>query len=105
MDNKELMWRQFCRLGEMIGDGLHYEEPWISKEYNNLRKILIPETDEEKNYKRKIRQEKNKSIDKQIQEKNDNCPKCKGELKQTRSGSKTVICTECNSRFKYRTKR
>ena len=37
----EFEWRQFCRLGEMIGDGLHYEESWISKEYKRLQKNLI----------------------------------------------------------------
>jgi len=45
-------WNQFCRLGEMIGDGLHYEDKWISKEYKRLAKILLPETQEEKEYKR-----------------------------------------------------
>ena len=31
-DNEHL-WRQFCRLGEMMGDGLHYEPDgkWIER--------------------------------------------------------------------------
>lgn len=44
MSNDKFLWNQFCRLREMIGDGLHHEEPWISKEYKKLQKILIPET-------------------------------------------------------------
>lgn len=101
-DNK-FEWEQFCRLGEMIGDGLHYEEPWISKEYRRLRKILLPETKEEKEYKQQIRKLKNENINKQINEKlkTDRC-KCGANLKQIRSGSKTVKCVRCGNRYKYK---
>lgn len=97
-DSLKYEWKTFCKLGEMIGDGLHHEEPSISKEYNKLRKILIPETPEEKKRKKEIRKIRNKNIDKVISErlKSDRC-KCNGELKQTRSGSKTVRCTKCNN--------
>ena len=104
----EFEWRQFCRLGEMIGDGLHYEESWISKEYKRLQKILLPETEFEKEYKRKARKLRNESLNKQIAErlKTDRC-NCGSELKQTRSGSKTVVCTkvDCGKRYTYKTKR
>ena len=102
----EFEWRQFCKLGEMIGDGLHYEDPWISKEYRRLQKILIPETKEEKEYKRKCRQLKNDNINSQIIEllKSDRC-KCGAELKQVRSGSKTVKCIKCGRSYKYASKR
>ena len=55
-DNEHL-WRQFCRLGEMMGDGLHYEPDgkWIAKEYRQLAKILIPEMKEEKSIRRKLK--------------------------------------------------
>lgn len=104
--NNEFVWQQFCRLGEMIGDGLHYEDPWISKEYSRLQKILIPETKEEKEYKRKIRKAKNESINKQVAERLliDKCS-CGSELKQTRSGSKTVICIKCGLKYKYSSKK
>jgi len=38
-------WRQFCKLGEMMGDGLHHEADgkWIAIEYKKLSRILIPE--------------------------------------------------------------
>lgn len=104
----EFEWRQFCRLGEMIGDGLHHEEPWISKEYKKLQKILLPETEIEKEYKRKARKLRNQNIDKQIAERlqTDKCT-CGSELKQSRSGSKTVACTKvkCGKKFTYKSKR
>lgn len=98
-------WEQFCRLGDMIGEGLHYEEPWISKEYKRLQKILLPETKEEKEFKKKLRQQKNESINKQISEKllKDTC-KCGGNLEQTRSGSKTVKCVKCGKKYRYKSK-
>jgi hypothetical protein len=105
-ERDELAWRQFCRLGEMIGDGLHYEEPWISKEYKRLAKILLPITEEEKEYKAEIRKIKNSSINKQVAEriKSDRCV-CGGELKQARSGSKSVACVSCHKRYIYKAKR
>ena len=102
----EFEWEQFSRLGEMIGAGLHYEEPWISKEYKRLQKILIPETEEEKAYKRNVRKQRNESIDKQISKRlhTDRCS-CGATLKQVRSGSKVVKCENCNLRYKYSSKR
>ena len=105
-EHDKLMWNQFCRLGEMIGDGLHYEEPWISKEYKKLAKILIPPTDEEKEYYKEIREIKNKSIDEQmaklLSEKKCNCG---GVIKQSRSGSKVAYCISCKQRFKAKVKK
>lgn len=109
MRDNELEWSQFCRLGEMIGDGLHHEEPWISKEYKRLSKILLPETEEEKKYKREIKQLRNQNINNQINEKLkiDACIFCGSSLKQIRSGSKTVVCTNsnCGKKFKYKSKK
>ena len=109
MKDNEFEWNQFCRLGEMIGDGLHYEDPWISKEYKRLAKILIPPTEEEKQYKTEIRRKKNENINKQIEDrlKTDNCSKCNSSLKQVRSGSKVVQCVneECKARFQYKSRK
>lgn len=109
MRDNEFEWKQFCRLGEMIGDGLHYEDPWISKEYKRLAKILIPPTEEEKQYSAEIRRKKNENINKQIQEKlkTDKCSKCSSELKQTRKGSKVVQCIneQCKAKFQYKSKK
>jgi hypothetical protein len=99
-------WNQFCRLGEMIGDGLHYEEPWISKEYKKLAKTLLPQTEMQKEYYKKIRQNKNKSIDKQMEKllSKRKCD-CGGDIKQVRSGSKVAYCQSCNQRFTAKAKK
>ena len=99
-------WEQFCRLGEMMGDGLHHEEPWIGKEYKKLLKILIPETELEKDLKKNARKTRNENIDKQIKEllSSDKCA-CGGDLQQSRSGSKVVKCAECDKRYRYKSKK
>lgn len=90
----------------MIGDGDH--EKWVEVEYRKLLKILCPPT-EEKQWNKEIRLKKNKNIDEQIKEriKTDKCSKCSSDLKQTRSGSKVVQCTnqECKARFQYKSKK
>ena len=60
MRENEFEWNQFCRIGEMMGDGLHYEADgkWISKEYKRLAKILLKPSEEEKEFYKKARQEK-----------------------------------------------
>lgn len=105
---REMQWRQFARLGEMMGDGLHYEPDgkWIVKEYKQLAKILIPEDEETKKIKQKLRQNKNAQINTQIaiRVSKDKC-KCGGQLKQTRSGSTKVQCIECKARYVYKRKK
>jgi len=88
IDDKQHLWNSFIRLGEMIGDGMHYEQPWITKEYKRLMKILCPPTEEEKAIKAENRRKKNENINKQIKERleKDKCSKCNSELKQTRKG-------------------
>lgn len=97
-ENKHL-WDRFCRLGEMIGDGLA-DEPdgkWISREYKHLRRILIPEIREAEGRKRA---QKNKQTDKRIEQLliDFRC-KCGDRCKQVRSGSLIVEC-ECGKRYK-----
>lgn len=91
------LWNQFCRLGEMIGDGLHYEEPWISREYKKLSYILIPELKQEEAKKRKL---KNTKINSQIKNLLENklCD-CGSKLMHVRSGSLKIKCTQCNLRY------
>ncbi|CAL2077566.1 conserved protein of unknown function [Tenacibaculum sp. 190524A02b] len=101
----EFEWNQFIKLGEMIGDGLHHEDPWITKEYKRLQAILLPEaTAKEKEYKRKLRQNKNQKVNEMIKEKllKDRC-QCGAKLKQSRSGSKVVCCTKCDLKYQYKT--
>jgi hypothetical protein len=92
-------WNQFCRLGEMIGDGLHYEPDgkWITKEYRRLSKILMPELRQQDKVKRNL---KAVSIDKQMKEMllTKRC-ECGGILKQKRFGTKVCYCEKCNARY------
>lgn len=103
--DNQFEWNQFCRLGEMIGDGLHYEPDgkWISKEYNRLAKILIPEIKTQDKEKRK---RKASNIDEQMKVllSNKKCS-CGGELKQKRSGTKVAYCIVCDSRYVAKSKK
>jgi len=105
MRENEHLWNQFIRLGDMMGDGLHYEPDgkWITREYKKLYKILCPPTEEEKSRQKEVRQNKNKRIDEQILEKlkSDRC-NCGSELKQTRSGAKIVQCIVCEKKYTYK---
>ena len=99
-DNEHL-WRQFCKLGEMMGDGLHYEPDgkWIAKEYRQLAKILIPE---ENSIRRKL---KSANIDAQMAKllEGKKC-NCGGEIKQGRSGTRVAYCQNCKQRYVARSK-
>lgn len=99
VNENQQLWDRFCRLGEMIGDGLHNEPDgkWISKEYNRLRKILLPKDETDKEFAKL----KNKNLDIIMAEliKNKPC-QCGGTLKQFRSGSKVAYCQTCNARYK-----
>jgi DNA-directed RNA polymerase subunit RPC12/RpoP len=99
----EFEWRQFCKLGEMMGDGLHHEPDgkWIAKEYRRLGRILMPEAYEQE---RKAKNEaRNNAVQKRLKE--DKCSECGSEMKQTRSGSYVVKCTKCGAKFRYKAMR
>lgn len=102
--DNELLRRQFCRLGEMMGDGLHYEPDgkWIAKEYRQLAKILIPEMKEENSIRRKL---KVANIDAQMAKllEGKKCS-CGGEIKQGRSGTRVAYCQNCKQRYVARSK-
>ena len=93
----DLMWNQFCWLGEMISDGLA-DEPdgaWIRKEY---RQMAIALGIAKPSDFRKPRKNHNKQINDFMAErlKIAVCKKCGGKLKQTRSGSLRGKCEKCN---------
>ena len=99
-ESNAFLWEQFAKLGEMMGDGLHHEEPWIAKEYGNLMRVLVPETIQ---IQKKRKQKNNQLIDAQIVEliSHNKCIACGGgALKQARSGSKILYCTVCKARYK-----
>jgi len=41
-DQRKTLQRQLIKLGDMMGDGLHHESPWIAKEYRKVAKRLFP---------------------------------------------------------------
>lgn len=91
-------WQQFIKLGDMMGDGLHYEEPWIAKEYKRLAKILVPEIKEAGQKRIKAKAERiNEQMLSLLSTKT--C-KCGGSLRQSGSGSLIAYCNNCNSRYK-----
>lgn len=93
--NDDFLSRQLIKLGDMMGDGLHYEEPWIAKEYAKISKALHPEIYAD------IRKRKAENINKQIRELllGKKCRKCDGPLVQARKGCKTIKCLQCNARY------
>lgn len=105
--DNEVEWNQFCKLGEMMGDGLHNEPDgkWITKDYNRLAKILIPELKEESKERRRL---KAISIDSQMVKLIEKIKcSCGGNLKQARSGSKVAYCQneDCKKRYKANKKK
>lgn len=86
---------QLIKLGDMMGDGLHHEEPWIAKEYGRVLKALHPEIFKEKRKVKAIFT--NSQMDKLLATKKCDCG---GTYKQSRSGSKVAYCMICNKRVK-----
>ena len=98
--DKDYLYSQLIRLGDMMGDGLHHEPDgnWISKEYRQICKQLglLPK-------RKNDSEEINKKMDECV-----NIVKCKictGDLKQTRKGSMRAKCLECGALFKLLTRK
>ncbi len=95
-NNKD--YSRLIKLGDMMGDGMHHEEPWISREYTRELKALEPEMFAEQ------RRERNKKLDIAVKEyltKNTPACTCGGLLKQSRSGTVVLVCT-CGKKYKIR---
>lgn len=88
---------QLIRLGDMMGDGLHHEPDgkWIEKEYRQICKALGYVKSQPRNV-----DGINKAMAAVIER--DQCRKCQGKLKQSRSGSMRVVCTTCEARYQYK---
>lgn len=88
---------ELVKLGDMIGDGLHLQPGgrWIARDYAKVAKELgytMP------------RSSRVADIDKAMASllQTTSCPDCMGTLKQTRSGSRRVECTDCQRRYQFR---
>lgn len=94
-------WERFARLGEMIGDGLHYEPDgkWITREYRSLMHYLIPET---KKADKEQRAARRKQVNDRLKEllKDFKCHNCNqvGTVTQNRSGARRCKCY-CGQNF------
>ena len=97
--DREFLINQLIKLGDMMGDGLHYEPDgaWISREYRKIFKKLYPEM-----FPKKDLSKRNKSVDKWCL--SHKCQLCGGDLKQTKKGSLRVICLKCNQKFQLKCK-
>ncbi|MCR0327592.1 hypothetical protein MKA58_09345 [[Clostridium] innocuum] len=92
MDEQDILYQRLIRLGEMIGDGLHYEPggSWITKEYKRTARALgiLPKRD-------------TVSIDKYMEKRvNDIDCQCGGNLIQVRKGSFVAKCAACGNKYK-----
>lgn len=92
--SEEMLWNQLIKLGDMMGDGLHHEEPWIAKEYKRISRKLMPEHFQD------IRKKKTDNVDEQMIKllETFRC-KCGGVCRQSRKGSKVAYCNDCNMRY------
>lgn len=96
-DVEKHLHNQLVKLGDMIGDGLA-DEPdgrWIRTEYSRVCRAL--------GYTRP-RANNRAAIDegvKRFLEKN-RCPRCQGELKQTRAGAMRLTCGACGLRMQLK---
>lgn len=100
-DDKQFLFRQLVKLGDMIGDGLHCEPDgkWITKEYRRVAKALGYDISATKKKPRigKLTIEINARMSARISEVS--CMACSGELKQVRSGSMRAYCQKCGSKY------
>lgn len=90
--DKEFLYNQLIRLGDMMGDGLHHEPggKWIEREYRKVLKQLGL-----------LKPKSTGDIDKfMIERCNKEKCECGGELKQVRKGSFVAKCSICG--LKYR---
>lgn len=99
-EDREFLHNQLIKLGDMMGDGLHYEPDgkWISKEYRRISKILFPEMFPKRDFSFR---------DNKVAEwcKSHKCDKCGDELKQTKSGALRVVCLNCKTKYQLKTQK
>ena len=95
--DKDFLYRQLIRLGDMMGDGLHHEPDgrWIPREYKRALSALGINSPR-KNNTTAI----NKAMS--VALKTAQCSKCRGQLRQSRNGSCRAICLDCGAKFQFK---
>lgn len=97
---RELLQRRLVQLGDMMGDGLHYENPSISREYRKVMNLLYPEITKQRREKTKAKN--NQSVMNFL--KNKKCD-CGGEMFQTRDGGLVIKCSLCHQKYQLKWKK
>lgn len=94
---KQALHSQLVKLGDMMGDGLHHEPDgkWITKEYRRVARALGYGP---------ARTNNTAAINQAVTARlaTLGCPKCGGQLKQTRSGAKRAACVACGAKFQFK---
>ena len=98
-EEENALHQQLIKLGDMMGDGLHYERDgqWIAREYKaTLRALGLLKAP-----KRKHNPAKTHAVDERMAQrvKDVACTQCAGKLTQVRSGSLKARCSRCNTKF------
>lgn len=86
---------QLVKLGDMMGDGLHHEPggKWIERDYKKVAKALgyLPAQP-----RRNHGPENDAFMVKALEA--SKCPRCGGQLAQSRAGSLTAVCRGCGAK-------
>ena len=95
--DKEFLYRQLIKLGDMMGDGLHHEPDgkWISIEYRKILKALGIAPKRKSNVSLINKNMANALL-------TTKCNKCHGKLKQTKSGAMRAICIKCGCKYQFK---
>ena len=102
----KILYHQLDVCGQILAEWDEEKPPtYYRREYRkilNAIRRLEPENWDYPCFKKDYT-ERNKKVEEFCKE--HKCPKCGGSVKQTRSGSLRVICTQCNSKFQLKTKK
>lgn len=102
------LYKMLDKCGQMIAEDDEWgaDRRYFNREYRSIMKELAKlEPEKWKDFKEL--QKPSERYDGLVSEfcKTHKCPKCGGEIKQTRSGSLCVKCCNCNSKYKLKTKK
>lgn len=88
---------QLVKLGDMMGDGLHLEPggKWIGRDYKKVAKALGYLTAQPR---RNHGPENDAFMAKALEA--TKCPRCGGQLAQSRAGSLTAVCGGCGAKLR-----
>ncbi len=86
-DERARLHKDLIKLGDMMADGLHYEDPSISREYRKISKALFPEM-----YPKKFRKPNRKLVNSL---KECNCGAKGWQWRKYNNGNVGFCCKNC----------